>query len=457
MKKLFGTDGVRGKANEYPMTASFALELGMASASIMQELSPSAKKVVLIGRDPRLSSDFLASALASGCAACGLTVYNLGVTSTPSISYLTGRVNALFGAMVSASHNPYYDNGIKLFTPPGTKLPDEHEALIEQRLLSGKFLSPSSDRIGRIQNHEELIALYEEMLFAQITGSNHLKTLRAVIDCANGATHRLARIVFTRLFGEAVFINDLPDGININHECGSTRMDSLAKAVLAEQADIGFAFDGDGDRVLFCTHDGEIVDGDYIMAICARYLKRAGLLKNNLVVATVMSNLGMMQAMQLESINVSQVQVGDKYVYEEMVRSDALLGGEQSGHIIYRDMMHTGDGILTALLLLKIVDHLAEPLSEIKSFMKKFPQSIKNLRVSDLEKTRFRNDLPLQESIGALALNCNGASRLVVRPSGTEPLIRIMAESESKCMLDSLINNAEQLIRSHITVEEPLP
>ncbi|MDD2715449.1 MAG: phosphoglucosamine mutase [Candidatus Wallbacteria bacterium] len=451
MKKYFGTDGVRGLANKHPMTAEFALQLGMASACVIKGKVSDRNPTVLLGKDPRLSSDFLAAAFAAGCASCGLEIHKIGVITTPGISYLTQCRDFLFGAMVSASHNPYQDNGIKLFSSRGIKIPDAWEEEIERQIDDHNFNLADSKGIGRIKTDEGLKQDYLDMLKSQLASSAKLKRGRVVIDCANGSTSAIARDVFQHLFA-AVFINDHPDGININQNCGSTRMQVLCDRVRSERADFGFAFDGDGDRVLFCDETGEILDGDYVLAICALDMKKRGTLKNNLLIGTVMTNLGMIKAMEKQGIEVRLVQVGDKYVYEEMVKSAASLGGEQSGHIIFPDLIQTGDGLLTALKFLQIIGESGIPLSEHRKIFSKYPQALLNLRIKN--RSDYTENRELQKTLTDLADQQGRDSRLVVRPSGTEPLLRIMVESRDKNSLDFLLEKAEGIIRQHIKVEE---
>lgn len=451
MKKYFGTDGVRGEANKSVLTAEFALRLGMAAASVLQSKFPSANKSVIIGRDPRISSDFLSSAFSAGCACCGLTVSSPGVVSTPAISFLTQRSSALFGAMISASHNPFHDNGIKLFSSEGIKIPDSLEEEIESALDNSRFSPSSASLIGKIRNNEEIIALYEEMILSQIRSISRISDLKVIIDCANGATSRIASVIFRRILKNPIFINDMPDGININQNCGSTSMENLCAEVRKSGADLGIAFDGDGDRALFCDRNGFIIDGDYILTACASFYQKNRKLAENAVVTTVMANLGMMQALKNQGITVHTVSVGDKYVYEKMISSGAVIGGEQSGHVIFREEIQTGDGILTAVKLLNILEDGLNP-EDISSLFKKFPQRLKNLKISN--RSDYIDNPLLQNRISELMRSLDGSERIVIRPSGTEPLLRIMAEASDKKTLDFLISKAESIIREHISVEE---
>jgi len=452
MKKYFGTDGVRGLANIFPISPDFSLKLGLASSKIIHSKEKNKKNIVIIGKDSRLSSDFLESSFAAGCAAAGFEVYLLGITTTPSVSYLTQKLNASFGAMISASHNPFYDNGIKLFSPEGIKIPDSWEEEIEETIDNNTFTYAKSSKIGKIHQKFELISLYEQRIKSELSSNKYLKNLKAVIDCANGSSYRIAGSVFANIFKEVIFINDSPNGININDKCGSTHINTLIKTVKKEKADIGFAFDGDSDRILLCSSKGDIIDGDYILAILAKFMKKNGLLKNNTIVSTVMANLGFLLAMKNNNINVVTSKVGDKYVYEDMIKYDSIIGGEQSGHIIFRNIIQTGDGILTAIKILDILEKEKKSLDKLSDIFKKFPQIITNIKVSNKED--FFDNTELIGKINTLSSSLDNTSRILIRPSGTEPLIRIMVESKNEKELNLILDKAEQIIRKYMKVEE---
>jgi len=427
MGKYFGTDGVRGVANT-ELTAEFTMKLGRILGHRLKAKSERPK--VLIGRDTRISGELLESALIAGLISSGADVLTLGVITTPGVAYLTKSLDVEAGIMISASHNPVEDNGIKIFTHSGYKLSDQEEAEIEA-LLDDSELDlprPTGGAIGRIENFK--VGAQKYVNFIKGTAGTSLEGLKIVADCANGAASALARQLFADLEADIVTIASNPDGVNINENCGSTHPENLAKAVVEHGADLGFAFDGDSDRLIAVDHEGNIVDGDYIMFIVGRYMSQQGLLKKDTIVSTVMSNLGFYNAVKDSGLNSIQAKVGDRYVLEEMLANDYNFGGEQSGHLIFLDYSTTGDGLLSAVQLAKIVVESKKTLSALAADMKKYPQLLKNLKVEDKE-AMLANDKILAE-IGNVETAMAGKGRVLVRPSGTEPLVRVMVEAETE-------------------------
>ncbi len=428
MARIFGTDGVRGVANT-ELTPELAFNLGRAGAFVLAQHQTAEQSVrILVGKDTRLSGDLLASALTAGILSVGADAYLAGVLPTPAVAWLTQHKSMAAGVMISASHNPAADNGIKFFAHNGCKLPDEIEDEIEYFLQHPEAVPrPAGDQVGRVQEVLDWPNLYVDYLFSLVR--RPLLGLHVVVDCANGAVFRVARSLFERLGIKTDLINATPDGLNINVKCGSTAPSGLAAKVQEVRADLGLAFDGDADRLIAVDHLGRIVNGDAIMAICAIALKRAGLLANDTLVATVMSNLGLEKAMQTAGIKLLRAQVGDRYVLATMQAEGANLGGEQSGHIIFLDHATTGDGLLTAMQLLQIVVESKQTLAELAAAVKPFPQVLHNVRVAD--RSLLEAD-PVQQAIGQAEKVLAGRGRLLVRPSGTEPLIRVMAEAETE-------------------------
>jgi phosphoglucosamine mutase len=426
MKKLFGTDGIRGVANEYPMTSELAMKVGKAVALLFKRTDERSK--IVIGKDTRLSGDMLEYAIASGVCAMGVDVYLAGILPTPGVAYLVSATGANAGIVISASHNPYYDNGIKIFKGDGFKLSDEKEAEIEQMVLNENLgLSTTSvQETGRVYVMADSGKSYANFLKHTVPGKNCFKGLKIVIDCSNGATYSVAPELLSKLGADvdALFVH--PDGKNINENCGSQNPKVLSKNVVNKGADIGLAFDGDGDRLVAVDETGRILTGDQIIAICARYMKQIGTLKGNCVVSTVMSNLGLRQSLKEMGIAHIESKVGDRRVVEKMISSGAVLGGEDSGHMIFLDHHTTGDGILTALRLVEIMQAKSKPLSELRKIMTVFPQVLINVKVN--HKPDIESVSEIKNAITSVESRLVNEGRVLVRYSGTEPLCRVMVE-----------------------------
>jgi phosphoglucosamine mutase len=422
-KKYFGTDGIRGRVGEYPVTADFMLKLGWAAGRV---LGASNGNRVIIGKDTRISGYMFESALEAGLSAAGVDVRLLGPMPTPAIAYLTRTLHASAGIVISASHNAYVDNGIKFFSSEGAKLPDDVELAIEAELEKA-MVTVDSDRLGKAERVEDAGGRYIEFCKSTIPLSLSLKGLKMVVDCANGATYHVAPNVFDELDAEVIAIGVQPDGLNINQQCGSTQPDRLQKIVLEHNADVGIALDGDGDRLIMIDHKGELVDGDELLFIIAMSRLREGALKGG-VVGTLMSNLGLEHALQAHNISFSRANVGDRYVLEMLKQNSSQIGGESSGHIICLDRTTTGDGIISALQVLAAMVKSGKTLHELKSGMKKYPQRMINVPVSgkiDLESTAS-----VQNAVRSAEERLAGKGRILLRPSGTEPLVRVMVEGE---------------------------
>ncbi|USK60033.1 phosphoglucosamine mutase [Peribacillus asahii] len=424
MGKYFGTDGVRGVANS-ELTPELAFKLGRFGGYVLTKHAETPK--VLIGRDTRISGHMLEGALVAGLLSIGAEVMRLGVISTPGVAYLTKALSAEAGVMISASHNPVADNGIKFFGPDGFKLTDEQEAEVEALLDSeqDKLPRPVGGDLGHVNDYfeggQKYIQYLKQSVDEEFTG------IHIALDCAHGATSSLATHLFADLDADVSTMGASPNGLNINEGVGSTHPEALASFVLEKGANVGLAFDGDGDRIIAVDEKGNIVDGDQIMYICAKYLKEQNRLKHNTVVSTVMSNLGFYKGLEAHGVNSAQTAVGDRYVVEEMKKGGYNLGGEQSGHIIFLDYNTTGDGLLTGLQLVNIMSETKKPLSELAGEMKKYPQTLVNVRVSD--KHGVTANEKVQRVIQEVEAEMNGNGRILVRPSGTEPLVRVMAEA----------------------------
>ena len=439
MARLFGTDGVRGLAN-VDITAELALSLAVAAAHVLGDaaLTRGRRPKAVVGRDPRASGEFLSAAVVAGLASAGVDVYDAGVLPTPAVAYLTADTHADFGVMLSASHNAMPDNGIKFFAAGGHKLPDDVEDEIAAR-LDQEWDRPTGPNVGRIQQMRDGHTRYIAHLLAVLP--NRLDGLRVVIDGAHGAASQVSPEVF-RLAGATVFeIGTEPDGLNINDGCGSTHLEHLREAVISRGADLGIAHDGDADRCLAVDASGTEVDGDQIMAILAVAMKARGALANDTLVATVMSNLGLLQAMDREGVKVIQTGVGDRYVLEEMRRSDLSLGGEQSGHVIFLDHGTTGDGVLTGLMLAARVAETGRPLSDLAAVMKRLPQVLIN--VKGVDKSRVDSDEELLTAVKAEEAALDGSGRVLLRKSGTEPVVRVMVEAAEEAQAKAV---AERLV-----------
>lgn len=420
MGKLFGTDGIRGIVGE-DLTHELAMKVGEAAAYV---LGGKKELVVLVGRDTRISGQMLASALSAGFMSQGAKVIDLGVVPTPAVSYLVEKYGASIGAMISASHNPSEYNGIKLFNNEGFKLPDATENEIEKYLL-GKAV-PTTTKVGTYEVCESAVEDYVNHIVESAHGIN--KDLKVVVDCANGSASATAPLLFEQLGMDVTLMNFEYDGYNINDKAGSTHLEGLAKKVKKLKADIGIAYDGDADRCLMIDEEGNEVDGDQIMAITSLDLKKNNKLTNNTLVGTVMSNLGLVKFCEANDINFVATKVGDRYVLEKMLECNYIVGGEQSGHVIYKDFANTGDGELTSVQILNILSKCNKKLSELASVMKRYPQVLLNVKVTEDAKGLYDNDEQVTQVIKEVEESLNGEGRVLIRPSGTEALIRVMIE-----------------------------
>ena len=436
MKKLFGTDGIRGKANEYPISIELVTKLGQAIGYYFKGAHQQPR--VLIGKDTRRSGYMLEQALSAGICSVGCDAYVLGPLPTPGIAYLTRGMRATAGIVISASHNPFSDNGIKIFSANGYKLPDDIEEKIESLIESNLMVDhlPTGAKIGRARRVEDAIGQYAVYLKEQFPKHLTLDGLRIILDCANGAAYKVAPKVFTELGAECFLIGVSPDGTNINDQCGALHPGKMAEQVKLYKADIGLAFDGDADRLVIVDDTGAIVDGDEILAICGTRMMKKGKLKKNTVVSTIMSNMGLDIAMDRVGAKVVRTKVGDRYVMEEMLKGDFNLGGEQSGHLIFRDSATTGDGILAALHMLEIMIEEGKKVSELKKCLERLPQVLKNVHVK--EKIPLEKLPALQESIQKKEQKLGKGGRILFRYSGTESVVRIMVEGPSIDLIDKL-------------------
>ena len=449
MGRLFGTDGVRGIANK-ELTCELAFDLGRAGAYVLTETKQKPK--ILIGKDTRISCDMLESALCAGLTSVGADVYLAGVVTTPAIAYLVKSQGFDAGVMISASHNPYEFNGIKFFNSQGFKLSDQIEDRIEDIILNKKWDEvphAQFDAIGRV-NRVDLKKNYQEYLKSTLNGAN-FRGLKIVIDCANGAAYKIAPEVFKELGAEIVVINNQPDGTNINKNCGSTHLKALQEEVVKNKADFGIAYDGDADRTLFVDEESNIVDGDKIMLLLAQNLKQQGKLQRNTLVVTVMSNMGLFVAAKELGIELEVTKVGDRYVLEKMLEGGYSIGGEQSGHIILLDYATTGDGILTSLQLTKLIKERGKKLSELAKIMKVYPQVLVNAKVENGKKDLYLKDPVILETIKKVEEKLNGRGRVLIRPSGTEPLVRVMIEGEDYEEIKKDANALANLIESRLS------
>ena len=435
-KKYFGTDGIRGEVGKHPITPDFMLKLGWAIGRVFAE---EGNGFVLVGKDTRISGYMFESALEAGLSAAGVDTRLLGPMPTPGIAYLTRTLRAKAGIVISASHNPYYDNGIKFFSVDGTKLPDELEHKIEQ-YIDSPMTTVKSSKLGKAKRLADAAGRYIEFCKSTVPTNLDFKNLRIVIDCAHGATYHIAPHVFSEVGAEVVTVGAEPDGLNINEECGATKPGFLAEKVIEFRADLGIALDGDGDRLIMVDHKGEIVDGDELIYIIAKSMHDAGTLQGD-VVGTLMSNLGMEHALKKLGINLLRANVGDRYVMELLVKHKAILGGEGSGHIICLDKTTTGDGIVAALQVLAEIQYSGKSLHELKRGMQKYPQILKNVRVN--KKVNIDEVESIQKAVKDVEKKMAGKGRVLLRSSGTEPLIRVMVEGEN---LDDVIKYADQLV-----------
>ncbi|MEO1282112.1 MAG: phosphoglucosamine mutase [Pseudomonadota bacterium] len=445
-RRYFGTDGIRGLANRHPMTSEVALKVGMAAGTVFKSTANGHRHRVVIGKDTRLSGYMLEAALMSGFTSVGMDVFLLGPLPTPAVAMLTRSLRADLGVMISASHNRFDDNGIKLFDPDGYKLSDEMELRIEELIESdASQMLTAADQIGRAKRVESAQERYVEYAKRTLPRNLRLDGLRIVIDCANGAGYSVAPKALWELGAEVVSIGADPNGLNINLKCGSTSLDALIDKVKEVRADIGIALDGDADRVVIVDEKGQIVDGDQLMAVIGESWHRRGRLYAGGIVATVMSNLGLERYLQDIGLSMARTPVGDRYVVEHMRKHGFNVGGEQSGHIVLSDFTTTGDGLVSALQVLAVVVSTDKPVSEVCSRFTPLPQILKNVRYSD--------GMPLDESLVKEAIadargRLGNAGRLVIRPSGTEPVIRVMAEGDDAALVDAVVGDICDAVRS---------
>lgn len=443
-RNIFGTDGVRGVANIYPMTAEVALQLGRALAYVIK-YGPGRKRIV-VGKDTRLSGYLLEYAITAGICSMGVDVMLLGPLPTPGIAFITSSMRADAGVVISASHNPYQDNGIKFFSGDGFKLPDDLEAHIE-RLMSDPGVEgarPTAAEIGQAFRIDDARGRYISFLKSTFPRELELDGLKIVVDCAHGATYRVAPEVFGELGAEVIPIRVRPNGRNINRMCGATHPEMMATLVKRTRADLGIAFDGDGDRCIMADHSGRLVDGDRILGICALDLLRRGRLPNKTVVGTVMTNLGLEVALKRAGVRLERAAVGDRYVLEEMRKGGFILGGEQSGHLVFLDYATTGDGILTALLLLAVMLRENRPLAELAAFMEDYPQVLINLKVQ--EKKDLQTLPAARRALSEAERRLGPHGRLLVRYSGTEAKLRIMTEGQDHHMVEEVAQELAQTL-----------
>jgi len=446
--KLFGTDGIRGIANRFPMSVDVALKVGKALTHLLSRQRDHPR--ILVGKDTRLSGYMFETALVAGICSMGGEAILIGPLPTPGIAFLVRDMKADAGIVISASHNPFYDNGIKIFGPDGYKLPDELEGELERMVLEEGFedLGPTGDRIGRAMRMVDALGRYLVFLKKTLPQDLDLKGLRIVLDCANGAAYRIAPMLFWELGAEVITLGTAPNGTNINDGCGALYPEKMARAVVAYGADMGLALDGDGDRVVLSDRRGQILDGDRILAICALQMADRGILKGNAVVATVMSNMGLDIALSRRGIRVLRTKVGDRYVVEEMKRGGYNLGGEQAGHIVFLDHTTTGDGLLTALQVIAIMRETGRDLSELAEVMTPLPQVRKDLRV--MRKPPFEDIPGFLEAIKEAEEALDGKGRVLVRYSGTEPVLRIMVEGEDRGQIEGMADRLYQIAKGHI-------
>ena len=447
MRKYFGTDGIRGIAGE-SLTADLSFKVGKALGKLLTEKKEHPK--VIIGRDTRISCDMIEQALTAGLTSTGVNVMTVGTIPTPAIAYLTKTIETDSGIMISASHNPYQDNGIKIFGPDGFKLTDDQELEIEHLIdNTDKIKNASFEKIGKLYSGNELTQKYVQHIKQSISGD--LSGIKIALDCANGATTGVAPFIFGDLEADIETIGCKPNGININDNVGSTKIDTIANFVKENNVDVGFAFDGDGDRVLAVDSKGNIVDGDKIMFILAKHLKEQGELKDNMVVSTVMSNIGFYKAIEENGLQSVKTAVGDRYVVEEMRNNDYSLGGEQSGHIILMNYATTGDGILTAVKLTDIIKTSGKSLEELAGEVSIYPQKLVNIKVID--KKSAMEDVEILAECEKVEKELEGNGRILLRASGTENLIRVMVEASSDELTDKYCEQVAKIVREKFEVK----
>jgi phosphoglucosamine mutase len=447
--RLFGTDGIRGTVNKYPMTPETVLRIGMAAAHILRDKE--GRNMILIGKDTRLSGYMIESALTSGICSMGMNVTLVGPFPTPGIAFLTRTLRLDAGIVISASHNPFEDNGIKFFSSEGFKLPDTLEKKIEELIQDNGLHRnrPKGAEIGKAYRLDDAGGRYIEYIKSTLPKGTTFEGMKIVVDCANGAAYKITPWLLRELGAEVISINDNPDGMNINVSCGSLHIEKLQKAIKQHEAHIGIAHDGDADRAIFCDEKGKMVDGDQVMGMWALEMKRKGMLKNNTVVSTVMSNFGFEEYLKKNEIQLIRTKVGDRYVVEEMIKGGYNLGGEQSGHIIFLDHNSTGDGPLTAVQVLHLMKKKGVPLSRLASEIKLYPQVLMNV---DVERKHDIKTIPqIQEAIKTAEKRLSGKGRILVRPSGTEPKIRVMLEGKDLNLITRIGKDIAKIIKQSFT------
>lgn len=450
VKTLFGTDGVRGIANSEPLTAEMALKLGRAIAHVFKK--DERRHRVVIGKDTRLSGYMLENAMVAGICSMGVDAVLIGPLPTPGVAFITRSLRADAGVVLSASHNEYEYNGIKFFSNSGFKLPDKLEEEMERRIFSGELdhIRPTATNIGKAYRVDDAIGRYVEFVKNSFPKGMTLDGMKIVVDCANGAAYKVARWVLEELGAEVIVYNDEPTGTNINKKCGTLHPEVIRKGVIDHKADVGIALDGDGDRIIFADEDAKVIDGDFILAICGLEMIKEGSLRNNTLVGTVMSNWGLEKVIINAGAKFVRAQVGDRYVIEEMMKMDANLGGEQSGHIIFRDYTTTGDSLISALQLLRIMRVTGKPLSHLSKVMEKVPQVIINVKVKEKKPL---NELPnVKSKIEDVEKKLVGKGRILVRYSGTEPIARIMVEGFDQDEIDKIAMDISGEIKKAIGV-----
>lgn len=447
-RKYFGTDGIRGRVGECPITPDFVLKLGWAAGRV---LGTGTFNKILIGKDTRISGYMFESALEAGLVAAGVDIRLLGPMPTPAIAYLTRTLHAQAGIVISASHNPHYDNGIKFFSANGDKLPDEVEWLIEQELET-PMTTVDALHLGKAKRVEDARGRYIEFCKSTIPSSLSLRGTRIVVDCANGATYHVAPPVLDELGADVIAIGCDPDGLNINDQVGSTYPQALQRRVVEQGADLGIALDGDGDRLILVDQAGRLIDGDGVLYLIACSRKRIGVLSGP-VIGTVMSNLGLEQALARQGITFERTQVGDRYILERLKETGGLLGGEPSGHIICRDRTTTGDGIISALQVLAEMVQTGKDLGQLLAELETYPQRLVNVRLRD--RVDMLTSSAVQEGVRAAEAELNGKGRVLLRLSGTEPLLRIMVEGRDAAQVDTLVCRLEELVRSQLVADVP--
>ncbi len=453
MGRIFGTDGARGVANT-EISCTLAMDIGRAAAMVVARDHHKRKPVFLVGHDTRISHDMLESAIAAGLCSVGADVVTLGTVPTPAVAYLVANSDADAAIMLSASHNPYEFNGIKIFGAEGFKLTDEEEMEIEEIVLDHvlPYDLKWNDELGVIRSGETLVEQYIDHIVSTVEGD--LSGIRVAADCANGSASATAAKIFAKLGADVTILNDKPNGVNINDNCGSTHIDVLGKYVRENGFDLGVAFDGDADRCLAVDENGELVDGDKLIAIFASQLKQEGKLANNTAVVTVMSNMGFFKFAEQAGIHVEKTSVGDRYVLQNMLEHGHCIGGEQSGHIIFREFMTTGDGQLTAVQLLRAIKKSGKKLSELAQLMQVYPQVILNVRADKEMKRMVKVDEGVLKRQQQLEEGMNGNGRILVRPSGTEPVIRIMVEGLDREAIMNAAKSMEQIIIERLGYNE---